>query len=275
MNWVHDLFPEIAERLGVRLGPLGAPLKWLRDRALNAASHNVVLGQRMAELTRALGVPSARTTVIHNWSDGERVYPDADGAKRLRARWGLGERFVVGYSGNMGRAHPFAGLLDAAERLRAIDSIRFVLIGGGAKARALRDETARRGLHNVQFHPLASRATLAQSLSVADVHVVTLEPSLEGLIVPSKFYGVAAAERACLFLGAADGEIASILAAHQAGIRVDPFDGEAIAAVIQRMAGDRPDTHAMGRRARRALRAHFDRRLAMQAWDAVLASAGS
>jgi colanic acid biosynthesis glycosyl transferase WcaI len=35
------------------------------------------------------------------------------------------------------------------------------------------------------FTPYQTRDMLAQSLSVADIHVISLQPALEGLIVPS------------------------------------------------------------------------------------------
>ncbi len=38
---------------------------------------------------------------------------------------------------------------------------------------------------------------LPHSLGVADAHWLTLHPALEGLIVPSKFYAVAAAGNRC------------------------------------------------------------------------------
>jgi hypothetical protein len=47
--------------------------------------------------------------------------------------------------------------------------------------------------------------------SVADVHLVSLNPKVEGLIVPTKFYGIAAAGRPTLFIGAPDGEIGRII----------------------------------------------------------------
>ena len=42
------------------------------------------------------------------------------------------------------------------------------------------------------FKPYQPRERLAESLSAADVHIVSLRPELEGLIVPSKIYGIAA-----------------------------------------------------------------------------------
>ena len=45
-------------------------------------------------------------------------------------------------------------------------------------------------------------AQLKVSLTLPDVHLVSLKPALEGLIVPSKFYSSIAAGRAVIFIGA-------------------------------------------------------------------------
>ena len=67
------------------------------------------------------------------------------------------------------------------------------------------------------FQPDQPREQLAESLSVADVHLISLRPELEGLIVPSKYYSVAAAGRPAIFIGDPKGEIATILQRSQTG----------------------------------------------------------
>ena len=183
-----------------------APLRRLRNRALRAAETNVVLGKRMAEHLCKQGIPQDRTRIIANWQDGVLVRPVAHSENRLRRAWGLEGKFVVGYSGNLGRVHELATLLDAMTLLQAQAvmgsaaadvgvEVRFLFIGGGALERVLRDEIAARGLYNVVLLPYQSRNELSHSLSVADAHLVTLRPEFEGLIVPSKFYGIAAVGR--------------------------------------------------------------------------------
>ena len=51
----------------------------------------------------------------------------------------------------------------------------------------------------------------------ADVRLVSLLPELEGLIVPSKVYGILAAGRPAIFIGDTHGEVATLLHAHGCG----------------------------------------------------------
>ena len=62
------------------------------------------------------GVPADSVTIIHNWSDEDEIVPIAHADNTLRQAWGLSDKFVVGYSGNLGRTHEFLTMLSASER---------------------------------------------------------------------------------------------------------------------------------------------------------------
>lgn len=72
-------------------------------------------------------------------------------------------------------------------------AVTWLFIGSGALYEAFQTEVERRGLSDIVFKPYQPRLDLDKSLSAADVHLVSLKPDLEGLIVPSKFYGICAA----------------------------------------------------------------------------------
>lgn len=271
VNWLQDVFPEVALRLGVLApGALSRSLRRLRNWSLVRARRNVVIGERMAALLVAEGVAREAIEVIPNWADGALIAPVAPADNPLRAAWGYGNSLVVGYSGNLGRAHEFDTLLGAAERLANEADIAFLFIGGGRGNQQLRAAVEARGLRNLQFQPYQAPALLAQSLSVPDVHLVSLLPAMEGLIVPSKIYGIAAAGRPCIFIGDPAGEVAGLLAAGGFGLTVAPGDSEALAAAILGLREDAAERHRLGQRAR----AFFDQGGSVQEaaarWDVLL-----
>ena len=185
-----------------------------------------------------------------------------------------------GYAGNLGRAHDIETILDAiaatqaeqTSRRRASNTqaIRWIFIGGGAQFEALKTAVARRKLDNVEFRGYQPRERLAESLSVADVHLVSLRPELEGLIVPSKFYGIAAAGRPTIFIGDEDGEIPRLLKKHECGVPVPQGDAAGLVRVLMKLAGDPPLLGKMGENARRAFDAEFSKSLAVARWDNML-----
>jgi colanic acid biosynthesis glycosyl transferase WcaI len=277
VNWLQDVYPEVAGALKVRTvqGPVLQLLRVARNVSLSAADANVVLGERMRILMRGQGIASDKLHIIHNWADRESIKPIVSAENPLRKSWNLQGKFVVGYSGNLGRAHEYRTIIHAAELVtqQGRDDIVFLFIGGGVQRQFLEKEVQDRGIKNLRFLPYQERDQLSQSLSAADVHLISLNPALEGLIVPSKFYGVAAAGRPSIFIGDPDGEIPRILRDGACGLAIRSGDALELAAVIARLADNPIVCSTMGASARILLETHFDRRVAMDAWTKVLEEA--
>lgn len=243
----------------------------LRNWSLKGAVMNVVIGDRMRERLLRAGIPDERVTVIPNWVDELSIRPMPSSSSSLRREWGLGpEAFVVGYSGNLGRAHEAGTLLGAARLLKDRSDIRFLLVGDGYELNRLRDEIAGEGLQNFLFQPHQPQDRLAETLAAPDVHWLSLRPELEGLIVPSKFYGIAAAGRPLIAVVAPDGEIAQMVRSLDCGFVVDPGDSAGMAGAITTLAGDPLLCSRMGAGARAGLEAHYARKLALGRWESLL-----
>jgi glycosyltransferase involved in cell wall biosynthesis len=242
----------------------------LRDRTLRSAQVNVVPGASMQRYLALRGIGNEKVRVIHNWADGELIRPIPPQDNRLRQEWGLEGRLVVGYSGNMGRVHEFETILGAAEALKIDAGIVFLFIGDGAHRKWLESEAQQRRLPNLRFLTYQPAERLGLSLSVPDIHLVTLRPEVEGFVVPSKFYGIAAAGRPTLFVGSTAGEIAQIVVDWQCGIAVQTGDVQGLAAAIKRLRSDSALCRKYGENARRVFEERFEKRIALAAWSEVL-----
>jgi colanic acid biosynthesis glycosyl transferase WcaI len=275
VNWLQDLYPEIAIELGVPLlkGPVGGAIAFLRNRSLRLADANVVLGTSMAARVRACGVAQNRIHVIPNWTNDEEIVPVTHAENPLRRQWELEDKFVVGYSGNLGRAHEYETLLGAADQLRDDLRIVFVFIGGGRRFDDLAHRVKERGLDRTfRFFPYQDREQLKYSLSVPDVHWISLKHSLEGLIFPSKFYGIAAAGRPVIAVTAQDSELARLVRQYECGFVIEPGDAARLVSTILLLAKDAPTRNQMGIRARAMLNANFTRQQAFTSWRRLLAT---
>ncbi len=273
VNWVQDVFPEVAEALGMRAlaGPQAGLLRRLRNGSFRSAAANVVLSEGMAAVVARAGAAAGCIRVIPNWADMEAIRPVAAADNPLRSAWGLADKFVACYSGNMSRVHEFDTILGAAERLGAsAGAIAFVFIGGGAQRGMIEDEVRRRGLTNVQFRPYQDRAGLSFSLGVGDVHLVSQRPEVEGYVYPSKLYGILAAGRPLVFIGDREGEIGALVEREGIGVAVRQGDAAGLADQLLRLAGDRALREAMGRRARVLLCERYDKGIALKAWLGLL-----
>ena len=279
INWHHDLYPEILQGLGWSTrGPRRIALRlltWLRNQSLRTAVANIVPGQLMRDHLLANGVPPRSLHIIHNWSDDEAIRPVSHFENGLRRQWHFKpEHFVVAYSGNLGRAHDIETLLMAIQHFAdATDAtaynVRFLFVGGGFHYVSLRSAINRHS-QIVTFQPYQPRASLTYSLSVADVHLTILRRELEGLVVPSKLYGIAAAGRPIIHIGAPDGEIARVLTAGRCGFAVAEGDGDGLVKAIRQLADNRERAASMGFRARQLLEQSYTRRSALAAWHRII-----
>lgn len=273
ITWLQDIYPEVAAELGVPLvkGAIGNAIATMRDRSLKAAAANVVVGERMRGLLVARGIASDKISLIPNWCDDRELVPVPHEENPLRAEWGLQDKFVVGYSGNLGRAHEFDTVLQAAKQLKGRRDIVFLMIGGGHQVAELAELVKRERIEDLfYFVPYQPRERLKYSLGVADVHWISLQPRLEGLIVPSKVYGIAAAGRPIIAITAKDGEIARMINGFGCGIVVEPGAAGELVAALDRLSRDRRVTDFMGHRARAAVEAEFARDHAFARWDGLL-----
>jgi glycosyltransferase involved in cell wall biosynthesis len=272
VQWIQDIYPEIAS---VHFGPIAALLlsgwRRRRNRAWSKSAACVTLGDDMAREVTAMGVPAERLAILPNWAPREldAAAAPADVAA-CRERWQAGGRFVVAYSGNLGRVHEFATILDAAERLRVDKDIVFRCIGRGPQWARVADAVTRRELTNVTLQPPVPRAELGAMLAAADAHLVTLQPAYGRLVYPSKLAGVLAAGRPALFVGPADGDIARLLRASDCGAAFAPGNAAALAETIRGWANHRPEAARLGAHARHTYGAHFTWARALEGWEKLL-----
>ncbi len=273
INWLQDLYPELAVALSIPFirGPAASQLMQLRNRSLRTAEANVVVGRLMAQNVEAVRIRPGRIHVIPNWCDDLQIRPLTQSENPLRRSWGLQSKFVFGYSGNLGRVHEFDTVLATAERLREQTQIVFLMIGGGKGFDELRSAVGARKLaSSFRFMPYQEQSMLRHSLGVPDVHWLSLHPKLEGLLVPSKFYGAAAAGKPIVVIGAKDGELARLVREYDCGITVQPGDVDALHDALLQLCTAPEAAAAMGARARNMLEAQFTRAHALARWSKLL-----
>jgi glycosyltransferase involved in cell wall biosynthesis len=214
-HWVQDIYPELPERLNGWPG-LGL-VRRFRNREWRIAAGIVTLGSDMAKFIAAQGVAANRIHLLPNWAPAGLKPATAAAIARKRQDWGLDGKFVLAYSGNLGRVHALEPLLDVAAALQTDPAFTLLIIGRGAQLARFEAAVHERRLPNVVFQPPQPRDKLALTLGVGDVHFVTLRDGCEDLVFPSKFYGIAAVGRPMLFIGPAQSELARLIANHNLG----------------------------------------------------------
>ena len=270
--WVQDLYPDLAVALGALRadGAVAQVAGLVSSHILSHADAVVALGGKMREQLMARGAHPDRTHVIDNWSDGDAITPMPAQKNPLRQAWNTLDRFCVMYSGNFGLAHDFVTLNSAMAALGSRPDLDFVLVGDGPKKATLEKLAAEQALTSVRFLPLFARERLGDSLTSADVHLISLEKSLSGMVVPSKLYGVMAAGRPSIYVGPKDSDVWRILQETEAGLCVENGDVDGLVRALMDLKAHPAECARMGKNARAAFVKRFDREHALRAWEAVI-----
>jgi len=270
--WVQDLFPDLLARLQLLSDetPLYRGLRAFARFVHRRCDLVVALGPTMVDALIAAGAPPERTTYVHNWADADAVVPMSADENAFLAEHGLRGKFVVLYSGNAGRAHTFDAVLDAARALRDDDNVVFVFVGGGPRTAELKRAVARDGLQNVRFFPYVDRARLGEVLSAATVSLVTENPAVEGLLVPSKTYGILASGRPIVLLGPAGSDVARVVRDTESGVVLPPESGRALTEWLIAAKRDPSLIDRLGRNARLAAEQTFNKRSSIAQWAALM-----
>lgn len=258
--WIQDLWPESLSATGaVKSRRILNGVDWMVRAIYRSCDLVAVSSHGFGSSVLARGVPADRIVDLPNWYEPEYVRerlslsPDAVDS--------FPEGFVVMFAGNVGAAQGFETILEAAEKLKTIEDIHWVIIGNGRRFEWVSEEVGRRGLR-AHVHLLGRRAPEAMPayFEKADVMLVTLrrDPAF-ALTVPTKLQSYMGCGRA--IVGAVDGEARRLIEESGAGIASPAGDAEGLAAsVLKLFQMPRASRDRMGAAGKRYCEQHFDRR---------------
>lgn len=261
---VHDVYPEVlaATRMIDRNGHIFRLLTGVTRWLYRRYDRVIVLGRDMAEVVGAkLGDRADRLRTITNWGTIDTIGPQARDNNGLRRELGLEGKFIVQFSGNIGRTHDLTSVLAAAAALRSRTDVHFLLVGYGKQLGFVRDEVERRNLSNVTLLPRQPSDRLATMLACSDLTVIAFVADMYGVSVPSRMYNVMAAGVAIAAMADPRSELALVVAEESSGWVLDDGDADALTLLISDLADDtaRTETRCRGANGRRAVVARFSR----------------
>jgi colanic acid biosynthesis glycosyl transferase WcaI len=233
--WSMDLNPDEAIAAGwlTRDSTAARLLSRMLVHSLQRADRIIALDRFMKARIQNKKIDDTKISVIPPWSHDDYVQFDPSGRKEFRVAHGLGEKFVVMYSGNHSPCHPLDSLLGAAERLADRPDIAFCFVGGGSEFRKITDRAKIRNLQSIHCIPYQPIEKLSASLSAADLHVVVLGTPFVGIVHPCKIYNILAIGKPFLYIGPEESHIADILHERaQLGSRCQHGDVDGVIAKI-------------------------------------------
>ncbi|MGV3482791.1 MAG: glycosyltransferase family 4 protein [Planctomycetaceae bacterium] len=270
--YLQDVYPDIAVRLGRAKN--GMVTRWLRRRLCHAyqqARLLVVLSPNMKDELAEWGIDAAAIKVVPNWVNCLDVKPVKQ-SNGFRTSQNWDDSFVVMHSGNMGLSQKLCSLIEAAEHSLFPRNAKLALVGGGADERRLRQLAARSSRRDdIRFLPYQPREALSESLSAADVHVISVDPRIGGTMMPSKLYGILASGTPVVVIADPRSDVARVVSENAVGVVAKSHDPAEIAAAIATIATLTTEQRTqMQERARRLAETDFDKSICVDQFAKLL-----
>jgi colanic acid biosynthesis glycosyl transferase WcaI len=248
---VQDLYPDALVALGALSNPTALRLlARIEMWYYRTAAHVLVIADSFRRSLVSRGVAPEKVRVIPNPVDLAAIRPMGQD-NSYRAGLGLDGKFVVMYAGNLGWSQGLEVVLAAADLLRHLHEIAFVLVGEGAARNALVEQIEKSQLTNVMVRPFEPYELLPTVLATADVHLVTLRRGLGWGTVPSKLYPILASARPVVVAVDEGCETWADVRAADAGICVQPENAHALAGAIEALFRDPARRQRFGSNGRR------------------------
>ncbi len=248
---IRDLYPDMAVGGSiVEPGSLAKIWEKLHRWALRRAARVVVLGEDMRARIVAKGVDLARVSIVR---DGAEIlplntplpFPDPEVVRAIRGNFS----FVLLHAGNLGFYGAWNTLITAARSL-ANEGVGLVFVGNGAQRAQIAEAST--GSSNIRFLEFFPASKIPSVLAAADVHVITVKRGLEGVVVPSKMYGILAAGKPIMAVAPNETDAVSLGVRRGFAVAADPDRPAEVASAVRALASDPTKLKAMGEAARAA-----------------------
>ncbi|MFO0941579.1 MAG: glycosyltransferase family 4 protein [Pirellulales bacterium] len=275
IHWCHDLYPDAAVAEGmIEEGSLIVRLiNWFTRWAYLKCDYVVDLGScmrsRLQNTIKAHGSTCvAKPATITPWALVEpKSLPESNDDTKTDL-FGCSSALGFLYSGNLGRAHSFAEFVGLAKLLESENSV-FCFAGRGPKIDEVKTLCSK--TKNLRVAGFASELELLNRLSAADVHLVSLQPSWTGCVVPSKFFGALSVGRPVLFSGSDESAIAKWIREYSVGwVLSEVTDYHLIANELSELARNRPKLLELHQHCFEIYRKHFSKQQQLETWSTIL-----
>jgi colanic acid biosynthesis glycosyl transferase WcaI len=247
---IRDMYPDMAVSGSiVKPGLMARAWEKLHRWALRRATRVIVLGEDMKARIAAKGVPPEHIEIVRDGIDSP-ASPNTSNFDPEVIRSIRGDsRFVLLHAGNLGFYGAWETLLAAAHELQP-DGVCLVFVGDGAQRSRLQELAG--NASNVRFLPFFPSSKISSVLAAADAHVITIKRGLEGVVVPSKMYGILAAGRPIIAVAPRETDAATLGAREGFGCAADPDKVDEVVAVVRQLIAVPERVAAMGAAARSA-----------------------
>ena len=278
---IQDFNPEQTMAVGYAKNKVILKCAMMVDKfSCRIADKVIVVGRDMVETLEKRFAGSRynpESACINNWINENEIYPlpkDNEKVQRFKTQYGLQDKFVIMYSGNIGLYYDLENIIKVIGRFKERNDIVFAFVGAGTVKHKLEEYVQEEKLNNVIFIPYQDKAELIYSLNAADAHFVVNAKGIKGISVPSKIYGVMAAGKAILGVLEEGSEAKNILDQAKCGLCTGPGEYEDIYKMIKSIIDNQEKVELLGAKGRSYLEKYLTKDESIRKYKESILSTG-
>lgn len=220
---LQDILPEAAIQVGLIRNKLAIRVFEALERfAYYTADAISVITDGFTKNLLKKGVAYDKMTCIPNWVDVNEISPLPKQNNSFRQKHNLEGKFVVMYSGNIALTQGLMTVIHAAQSLKHISDLVFVIVGEKKAIAVLEKACLELGVTNVKLLEFQPRKVLPQMLAAADVGLIVQKANVVSFNMPSKTQVLLASGRAIIASVPTTGTAADAVRRSGGGIVVPP-----------------------------------------------------
>lgn len=251
---LRDLWPESV----IAVGAMSASSKLVRffDWAIKKMYRSADLIVSVTDsfkriLVEKEHVDADKILVIKNGVDASAIKV-TENAALLKEKYGLENKFLVGYVGTIGMAHSVETLL-AAAKVTDDPQVHFVIMGAGAQSAYIKEQSLK--LENVTFIDSSTRQDAINVLNILNASIVHLKDTpLFSTVIPSKIFESMALNKPIL-MGVKGESRDIVIDEAKAGLAFEPENAVDLNEAIKKI----KEFPSLGDRGLEYVKRHFDR----------------
>jgi len=236
---IYDLYPAglVVSGLISKKSIINKIWNKFNRRFFRKAANVFTITEGMAEEIKTCS-PNAKLTVIPIWHDILKDIPKDKQANNFVKQNKLHNKFIVMYSGNMGKEYNLETLIYVADELKSDNEIIFIFIGEGWKKRTITELITKMNLENCKVLPYQPVEMLSHSLTASDISVVCAPSGIAKTCLPSKTYTIISLGITILGIAENNSEISQFIEKNEIGVCFSKEKIKEIAAFISELKND-------------------------------------
>ena len=269
-------------------------MMWLDKFSCRRSNLIITVGRDLVETVqkRFHGKKVPKTVMINNWIDEKEIHPLPENHPKVvqfRKKYGLDDKLVIMYSGNIGlyydleklvkvlkqfrKGYTLTGVYEEGPKTRDGREVVFAFVGAGSVLDKLISYSEKHHFENIVFIPYQEKADLIYSLNAGDIHWCVNAKGIKGVSCPSKAYGIMAAGKPVIGVLEGGTEVRGLIEECNCGKCCEPEDYVEVADIIRWYIenADSDEVKQMGANGRKYLEENLTRDVSVQRYaDEIL-----